>query len=153
MELAAHGADERRQPDLAWRSRQARRREVPEIIRNQVAIPRSSTVRLPTAPDRHIFTALYRHVASMKAEAIGRAAVGLGAGRDKLDAAIDHAVGFVILAPPGTPVKAGDPVVEIHHRDGRGLNEARQLLEQAIAIEDQAPEMRPPVLHRLQGRI
>jgi pyrimidine-nucleoside phosphorylase len=127
-----------------------------EIIRNQGGDPSvvDKYTRLPTAPDRHIFTALRTGVvASMKAEAIGRAAVGLGAGRDKLDAVIDHAVGFVILAPPGTPVKAGDPVVEIHHRDGRGLNEARQLLEQAIAIEDQAPEMRPPVLHRLQGRI
>jgi pyrimidine-nucleoside phosphorylase len=127
-----------------------------DIIRNQGGDPSvvDKYSRLPTAPDRHIFTALRSGVvASMKAEAVGRAAVGLGAGRDKLDAAIDHAVGFVILAPPGTPVKEGDPVVEIHHRDGRGLNEARQLLEHAIAIADTAPEMRPPVLHRLQGRI
>ena len=127
-----------------------------DIIRNQGGDPSvvDKYARLPTAPDRHVFTALRGGVvASMKAEAVGRAAVGLGAGRDKLDAAIDHAVGFIILAPPGTPVKAGDPVVEIHHRDGRGLNEARQLLEHAIAIEDTAPEMRPPVLHRLQGRI
>ena len=127
-----------------------------DIIRNQGGDPSvvDKYTKLPVAPDRHIFTALRSGVvATMKAEAIGRAAVGLGAGRDKLDAVIDHAVGFVILTPPGTPVKAGDPLVEIHHRDGRGLTEARQLLEQAIAIEDTAPEMRPPVLHRLQGRI
>jgi pyrimidine-nucleoside phosphorylase len=127
-----------------------------EIIQNQGGDP--SVVdkygRLPTAPDRNIFTAQRSGVvASMKAEAVGRAAVGLGAGRDKLDAAIDHAVGFVILTPPGVPVRAGDPVVEIHHRDGRGLTEARQLLEHAIVIADEAPEMRPPVLHRIQGRI
>jgi pyrimidine-nucleoside phosphorylase len=127
-----------------------------EIIRNQGGDPGvvDKYTRLPTAPDRHIFTALRSGVvAKMKAEAVGRAAVGLGAGRDKLDAAIDHAVGFIVLAPPGTPVNAGDPIVEIHHRDGRGLVEARQLLEQAVEIADEAPPMRPPVLHRLQGRI
>jgi pyrimidine-nucleoside phosphorylase len=126
-----------------------------EIIANQGGDPSvvDTYARLPTAPDRDVFTALRGGVvASMKAEGIGRAAVGLGAGRDTLDAAIDHAVGFVIVAPPGTPVKAGDPIVEIHHRAGRGLIEARQLLESAIAIADEAPEMRPPVLHRLQGR-
>jgi pyrimidine-nucleoside phosphorylase len=126
-----------------------------EIIRNQGGDPAvvDTYSRLPTAPDRHVFTAVRGGVvASMKAEAVGRAAVGLGAGRDTLDAAIDHAVGFVILAPPGTRVRAGDPIVEIHHRDGRGLVEARQLLEQAIEIADDAPPMRPPVLQRLQGR-
>ena len=127
-----------------------------EIIQNQGGDPGvvDEYARLPTAPDRHVFAAPRGGVvASMKAEAVGRAAVGLGAGRDTLDAAIDHAVGFIILAPPGTRVNAGDPIVEIHHRGGRGLVEARQLLEQAIAIADDAPAMRPPVLHRLQGRI
>jgi pyrimidine-nucleoside phosphorylase len=127
-----------------------------DIIRNQGGDPSvvDSYARLPAAPDRHLFTARRAGVvAAMKAEAIGRAAVGLGAGRDRLDAAIDPAVGFIVLAPVGTPVKAGEPIVEVHHRDGRGLDDARQLLEQAIVIGDEAPPMRPPVLHRIQGRI
>src|SRR5262249_53072808 len=89
-----------------------------EIIANQGGDPGvvDTSRRLPAAPDRYTFTALRSGVVSaMKAEAIGRAAVGLGAGRDTLDAAIDPAVGFVILAPPGTRVNAGDPIVEIHH--------------------------------------
>jgi pyrimidine-nucleoside phosphorylase len=126
-----------------------------EVIRNQGGDPSvvDDYSRLPAAPDRDSVTARRGGVvAAMRAEAVGRAAVGLGAGRDRLDASIDHAVGFTILAPPGTTVRAGDPVVEIHHRGGRGLAEARQLLEQAIAIADEAPVTRPPVLHRIQGR-
>jgi pyrimidine-nucleoside phosphorylase len=126
-----------------------------QIIRNQGGDPAvvDDYARLPTAPDRDVVAAPRGgFVASMKAEAVGRAAVGLGAGRDTLDAAIDPAVGFIILAPPGTSVRAGDPLVEIHHRAGRGLADARHLLEQAIAIADESPERRPAILHRLQGR-
>jgi pyrimidine-nucleoside phosphorylase len=127
-----------------------------DIIRNQGGDPGvvDDYTRMPTAPDRDVFTAPRDGiVASMRAEAVGRAAVGLGAGRDKLDAPVDHAVGFVVLAPPGVRVKAGDPIVEIHHRGGRGLADARQLLEHAITIADDAPPTRPPVLGRVQGRI
>ena len=126
-----------------------------EIIRNQGGDPGvvDDYTRLPTAPDRHTFTAARSGtVASIRAEAVGRAAVGLGAGRDRLDAAIDPAVGFVVVAPAGTRVAAGDPIVEIHHRAGRGLDEARHLLERAVVIADEAPPMRPPVLQRIQGR-
>jgi len=127
-----------------------------EIIGNQGGDPGiiDDYHRLPTAPDRHMFTASRDGVvAAIRAEAVGRAAVGLGAGRDRLDAAIDHAVGFIVLAAPGTHVTAGDPVVEIHHRGGRGLDEARRLLDRAVVIADEAPPMRPPVLYRIQGRI
>ena len=91
-------------------------------------------------------------VAAIRAEAVGRAAVGLGAGRDRLDAPIDPAVGFIITAPVGTRVRKGDPVIEIHHRGGRGLAEARQLLEGALLIADEAPPARPLVLDRIEGR-
>jgi pyrimidine-nucleoside phosphorylase len=88
----------------------------------------------------------------MRAESVGRAAVGLGAGRDRLDASVDHAVGFMVVAPVGTPVKAGDPIVEIHHRHGHGLADARRLLDGAIEIADAAEPARPLVLDRIQGR-
>ena len=91
-------------------------------------------------------------IVALRAEAVGRAAVGLGAGRDRLDAAIDPAVGFTIVAPIGTRVKQGDPVIEIHHRNGHGLADARQLLEAAIQIADAPEAARPLVLDRIQGR-
>jgi pyrimidine-nucleoside phosphorylase len=83
---------------------------------------------------------------------VGRAAVGLGAGRDRLDAAIDPAVGFLIVAPVGARVRAGDPIVEIHHRGGRGLAEARRLLQSAIDVADAPPARRPLVLERIERR-
>jgi len=77
--------------------------------------------------------------------------VGLGAGRDRLDAAIDPAVGFLITAPVGTRVKAGDPIIEIHHRGGRGVAEARRLLEAAVVISDAPIAARPLVLERIDS--
>ena len=126
-----------------------------QIIANQGGDPRvvDDYSRLPTAPDRDTVTAdRDGYVVAMRAESLGRAAVGLGAGRDRLDAAIDPAVGFTVLAPVGTPVKTGDGIIEIHHRGGRGLEEARRLLTAAIAIADQPVRDRPLVLDRIHGR-
>src|SRR3954470_4718715 len=126
-----------------------------EIVRNQGGDPAviDDYAKLPTAPERDRITATRDGVvAGMRAEAVGRAAVGLGAGRDRLDATIDPAVGFMIVAPVGTTVRRGDGVIEIHHRQGRGLAEARRLLAGAIAIADHPVPPRPLVLDRIRGR-
>lgn len=124
------------------------------IIANQGGDPRvvDDYSRLPSAPDRDLVRAPRDGVVvAMRAEAVGRAAVDLGAGRDRLDASIDPAVGFRVLAPVGTAVRRGDPVIEIHHRSGRGLDEARQLLDTAIEIGEErgARSERRLVLERL----
>ena len=126
-----------------------------EIIANQGGDPRviDDYGRLPSAPDRDVVAASRDGVVvAMRAEAVGRAAVGLGAGRDRLDAAVDPAVGFLIVAPVGTRVQAGDPIIEIHHRNGHGLADARRLLEAAILIGDAPVAARPLVLDRIAGR-
>jgi pyrimidine-nucleoside phosphorylase len=126
-----------------------------QIIENQGGDPKviDDYSRLPTAPDKDVITAPRDGVVvAMRAEAVGRAAVGLGAGRDRLDAVIDPAVGFMVLAPVGARVKRGDPVIEIHHRNGHGLADARALLEPAIQIEDAPLAARPLVLDRIHGR-
>jgi pyrimidine-nucleoside phosphorylase len=126
-----------------------------EIVANQGGDPRvlDDYSRLPAAPDRDTIAAPRDGVVTaMRAEAVGRAAVALGAGRDRLDAVIDPAVGFTIAAPVGTRVKRGDAVLEIHHRAGRGLAEARNLLAAAIEIGDGPAVTRPLVLDRIQRR-
>jgi pyrimidine-nucleoside phosphorylase len=126
-----------------------------DIIRNQGGDPAviDDYARLPAAPDRDIVAASRDgYVTAIKAEAVGRAAVGLGAGRDRLDAVVDPAVGFVITAPVGTQVRRGDPIVEIHHRAGRGLADARALLEPAIEVGPQPPRPRPLVLDRIEKK-
>jgi hypothetical protein len=42
--------------------------------------------------------------------------------------------------------------VEIHHRAGRGLSEARRLLESAIVVTDDVPVARPLISDRIEGR-
>jgi pyrimidine-nucleoside phosphorylase len=126
-----------------------------QIVENQGGDPRAidDTTRLPAAPDRDQVLAPRKGVVStLKAELVGRAAVALGAGRDRLDASIDHGVGISVAASPGTRVHEGDPVFDIHHRNGRGLDEARRLLLESIHVDDAAPAPRSLILDRIQGR-
>jgi thymidine phosphorylase len=73
----------------------------------------------------------------------------LCAGRATLDDQIDHGVGIEVLGPVGTEVRAGDAVLLVRHRQGRGLAEAVPLLEQAVAIADRPPEDRPLVVETI----
>ena len=86
------------------------------------------------------------YITRMKAEGIGLATHLLGAGRTKVGEPIDHAVGIMIHAKPGARVERGEPIIEIHHRDGRGVNAALALCSDAIAIGDEAPPHRPAIL-------
>ena len=107
------------------------------IIEHQGGDPRvvDDYRRLPHTADEHRLGAP-RHgtVTHLHAEAIGQAVMRLGAGRGKLDDVVDPAVGITIVAPPGTLVSEGEPVLILRHRGGRGLEEATALLEDAIGI-------------------
>jgi pyrimidine-nucleoside phosphorylase len=126
-----------------------------EIVVNQGGDPAviDDYARLPSAPDcEYVRAPRGGVVTALRAEAIGRAAVLLGAGRDRIDATIDPGVGLVVLAPLGTTVKQGDPLLEVHHHGGRGLADARRLIDGALEIGDAARERRPLILDRIQGR-
>ncbi|HET7221275.1 MAG TPA: thymidine phosphorylase [Vicinamibacterales bacterium] len=123
-----------------------------QIIEHQGGDPRviDDYSRLPAAPDRaHVVASRAGYVTALQAELVGRAAVALGAGRSRVDEAVDHAVGVRVLMPPGSAVRTGDAVLEVHHRAGRGLAEASALLRDAIHIGDAAPVMPPLVVDRL----
>ena len=66
----------------------------------------------------------------------------LGAGREHLDSTIDPGAGLRVLAKPGDPVDAGDPIVELHPGAGARVDDARALLAEAVTVSDAAP---PPV--------
>ena len=107
--------------------------------------------RLPSAPDEHRVLARRSGVVSqLHAEYVGRAAVALGAGRATLDDRIDPGVGITVVAPPGTRVKSGDPVLLLHHRAGRGLDDALPLIEEAVQVADSAPEPSPLVVETIE---
>jgi thymidine phosphorylase len=90
------------------------------------------------------------YLAGLEAERLGRAAVALGAGRATIDDRIDPAVGIEVLIEPGEPVRAGDAVLLIHHRAGRGLSESLPLITDAIHITDAPPAAAPVVVEELR---
>jgi thymidine phosphorylase len=51
-----------------------------------------------------------------------------------------------VLGKPGDRVERGDALIEIHHREGVGLEAARALCGAALAIGDAPPPRREKVL-------
>jgi pyrimidine-nucleoside phosphorylase len=112
------------------------------IIEGQGGDPKvvDDYTRLPAAPRRHVVSAPRAgYVTRLDAALVGRASVALGAGRDRVEDAIDPAVGILIAAKPGDAVHAGDPVLEIHYRDPGRLDAALTLTACAIGIGDNPP--------------
>ena len=94
--------------------------------------------RLPSAPDRHLVRAnAAGYVTSLDAELVGRASVMLGAGRDRVEDPVDHAVGIMVMAKPGDRVSKGDAVLELHYRDAAKRDRALELANRAFAVGDQ----------------
>ena len=106
---------------------------------------------LPTAPHEETLTATRAgFVSDIHAEAIGRGSAVLGAGRERVSDPVDHAVGVVLRVQPGDAVRAGDPLMTLHHRDGHGLEQARALCLDAVTITDARVEPRPDILGQVR---
>ena len=119
-----------------------------QIIEHQGGDPRvvDDYGRLPQAPDTAIVRAERAgYVCGLDAGKVGRATMALGAGRARVDDAIDPGVGARVLARPGQPVRAGTPVLELRHRGGHGLAEAVALARDAIEVGEAPPAPRPLV--------
>jgi pyrimidine-nucleoside phosphorylase/thymidine phosphorylase len=109
--------------------------------------------RLPRAPDEDVV--LFERsgfVAEVDVEAVGRAAMLLGAGRARADDAIDLGVGLEMCATVGDEVRAGDPVARLRHRGGRGLEAARATLRAAFRLAEAPPGPLELVLRRVDPR-
>jgi pyrimidine-nucleoside phosphorylase len=103
--------------------------------------------RLDVAPARELVRAPRAgYLTGLDAMLIGQAAAALGAGRATAEDRIDHGVGIRVLASLGTLLRAGEPVLEIIHRDGRGLSEARHLAGQAVELGGAPPVPQPLVV-------
>ncbi len=104
------------------------------------------TGKLPSARLSHQVTAKRAgYVTSLDALLVGRAAVALGAGRDKKGDQVDLSAGILLRKKPGEQVASGEPVLEIRYNDQSRLDAAVTLATQAVVIGDQAqPE--PPLV-------
>jgi pyrimidine-nucleoside phosphorylase len=103
--------------------------------------------RLPVAEGRDIVRAARAgYVTGLDALLVGRACAALGGGRETAEDRIDHGVGVRVLVPLGILVRAGEPVLELYHRGGRGLAEAVALAGRAIELGAAPPAPQALVL-------
>jgi pyrimidine-nucleoside phosphorylase len=90
---------------------------------------------MPHAPDRQPLVAWQDgYVTRLAAGAVGRASHALGAGRTTVGEPVDHAVGVRLQVQRGDRVVAGQPLLDFHHRGGRGLEEAQRVCRAGIDI-------------------
>nr|MBA2431821.1 thymidine phosphorylase [Chthoniobacterales bacterium] len=97
------------------------------------ALERMSKVH--SAPVIHPFFAERSGTVSrLDAEAIGRASLLLGGGRQKADDHVDFAVGFSQLKKSGERVQKGEPLMLIHARDETNLESVLPLVRGGVEI-------------------
>ena len=83
----------------------------PACIDDPGRLPRAARVLPVPAPAAGV-------VEAIDAEAIGLAAMALGAGRARVEDRVDPAVGIVLRAKVGERVEAGEPLCLVHRNDG-----------------------------------
>jgi pyrimidine-nucleoside phosphorylase len=83
------------------------------------------------------------YITGIAAEAIGLAAMRLGAGRNRAEDAVDHGVGIRFRATIGERVKPGDTIAEIYGHDEGKMREAAQTVLGACKIGDAAQKQAP----------
>jgi pyrimidine-nucleoside phosphorylase len=88
-------------------------------------------------------------VTAIQCEAVGMAGVELGAGRKTVVDPLDHAVGFTLLKKVGDAVKAGEPLVRVHHNGQKSVDDVLGRLKAAYSVGDAAPAKRPLIVERL----
>jgi thymidine phosphorylase len=103
-------------------------------------MPVSGEVREVTAPAGG-------YVAKFGALGIGRAALSLGAGREKKADEIDPGAGVEVLVKVGDRVEKGEPVARLY--GGRSAERAEVLVLEALELADEPVEPPPAILDSL----
>jgi thymidine phosphorylase len=87
------------------------------------------------------------HVARFHALGIGRAALTLGAGREKKGDEVDSGVGVEVLLKVGERIEEGEPVARLY--GGRNVEKAESLVREALELSDEPVEPAPAILDSL----
>ncbi len=107
--------------------------------------------RLPTARDRVEVTAQSEgYVSSIDSEAVGLAAMALGAGRERTDDRVDPGVGFELLKKVSDPVAKDEPLVRVHYNDAARLPDVMRRVRAAYRLEAEPPPPRALILERIE---
>jgi pyrimidine-nucleoside phosphorylase len=109
-------------------------------------------LHLPVASRRHeVKSPRKGFVQSVQAEAIGKAAMLLGAGRETVESKIDHAAAIWIRKKTGDEVQQSESLCTLEFNDEGRVNEAIDLIRSAYSIGDRRPGRRKLILDRIQG--
>jgi len=107
---------------------------------------------LPIAPHTVTFNAdesgFITHLDAMQ---LGEASMRLGGGRNRVEDAVDHAVGLVMLKRVGDEVREGEPIIEVHYRDEAKMHSAWERLRDACTIGEERPAEEPLILDTFEA--
>lgn len=105
---------------------------------------------LPRAPSTREVRARRRgFVAAIDTERVGTAAMLLGAGRERLEDAIDPAAGLVVHAKLGSEVEKGGALATLHYGDPARVEEAERAVLAAYEITEAPPPSLPELVLRV----
>lgn len=144
LTLAGHAEPEARALAEHALDSGAAREKFAEMVRAQGGDDDFS--RLPRARRQAVLTAPRDgYLSAFDTQAIGHAAMLLGAGRRAKEDAIDPAVGLVLAAKRGDALHAGDALALLHYNDQSALEQALAHLPRAVIISDTPPAPLPLV--------
>ncbi len=103
-------------------------------------LPVSGEVREVTAPEGG-------YVARFGASGVGRAALALGAGREKKGDEVDPGAGVEVLVKVGDRIEEGEPVARLY--GSRNAERAQALVREALEISEEPVEPPPAILDSL----
>lgn len=102
---------------------------------------------LPNATGvREIASPRAGYVSAIDAELIGVASSMIGAGRDRKEDTIDHAVGVILEVKIGNKVDSGGVLCRLYYTKEDRVEEAAQQIEDAFKISGQVPDERELIL-------
>ncbi|MDQ7828389.1 MAG: pyrimidine-nucleoside phosphorylase [Armatimonadota bacterium] len=116
----------------------------PRVVDDPTRLPQAALLLPVEAPHGGV-------VAAIDAEAVGLAAMALGAGRARQEDAIDPAVGVRLQRKVGEHVAAGDALATVLANDAARAPAARRRLLAAYRIADAAPPARPLIHGRVEA--
>jgi pyrimidine-nucleoside phosphorylase len=106
---------------------------------------------LPVASRTHVLEAdSAGYVTACDALAVARAAMRLGAGRERKGDEVDHRVSITLHAKRGASVASGEPLATIRYENETLLSAALDVLTPAWSVSDEPPPPQPQILDEVR---
>ncbi len=91
------------------------------------------------------------YIGAIDNQGIGFAGLVTGAGRKKVDDAIDYTAGIVIHKKTGDSVQPKEPVATVYSNSREGVTAAKQRIQQAYRVSDE-PVKPPPLIYGMADK-